>query len=629
MPQIELFFLYRIQFCILATIEPAMTPTTDSDALTGWRTRVLTGVLAATVFFSLHAQTDSLVNLLSNTRKDTVRVQLLNDLAFSLWSINPLAGVAYAEEALHLSDSLRYQRGRILSYKTMGVCYWSLGSYEPALRACFDGLSLANETGDQESVNRLEHNIALIYGEIKNWDQAIYYLRKNIAWYQRTKQWGELPRVYNNLGSTFFERRMLDSSLANYQKALRATPYGENIDEAKYIFVNMSESFFHLKNFEKAFYYANKALTLYTAQNDKSGMMECHTALGDLHFARKQWREAAENYNRAFALAREGSFTHYFSRLLRSQARLDSANGNFRQAFTRLQRAYIIRDSLNNFKQKADYDRLLVQHRTEQKEKENELLRQANIINQIKVEDSQRLIWIEAIASILIISLLIVFYYKRMGYRKKLEAAAFQHKIKEEKERIAQDLHDNIGTQLTSLSLGLKKLNREMKIPGDTLTNLNNGVTSTMAELRDTIWAMNKEEVTVEQLGDKINNLFWRIQKTTEDIHFQLSLCSQCPGIRLKPMQAINLFRIVQEAVNNSLKHGEATRIDVSLHKDELGQLVTRITDNGRGFTLATHGPDGHYGLQNMQRRAKEISATLEIQSGGGQGTLVYLKFAL
>ncbi len=606
-----------------------MNLTPDSAALAIGRALVLTGAVVGFIISSLQAQPDSVVVQINKMDKDTARVHFLNDLAFSLWSTNPLAGVAYAEQALQLSDSLRYQKGRIVSYKTLGVCYWSLGSYEPALRACFDGLSIANETGDQENVNRLEHNIALIYGEMKNWDQAIYYLRKNVAWYQRTKQWGELPRVYNNLGSTYFERRMLDSSLANYQKALRATPNGENIDEAKYIYVNMSESFFHLKDFDKAFDYAHKALALYQAVNDKSGMMECHTTLGDLHFANKQWQQARDNYNTAFALAREGSFTHYFSRLLRSQARLDSVNGNYRQAFARLQRAYAIRDSLNNFKQKADYDRLLVQHRTEQKEKENELLKQANVIHQMKVEDSQRLMWIEAIASILIISLLIIFYYKRMQYRKKLEAAALQHKIKEEKERIAQDLHDNIGTQLTSLSLGLNKLSRELREPTDTLNELSSGVASTMAELRDTIWAMNKEEVTVEQLGDKINNLFWRMRKTSEQVDFQLSLCSQCPGIHLKPMQAINLFRIVQEAVHNSLKHGEATRIDVSLKKDPAGQLVACITDNGRGFAPANESTDGHYGLQIMQKRALEIGGELQIQSKEQQGTMVDLKFAI
>lgn len=593
-----------------------------------WVCFFLTGFIVLTSASGSFAQMDSLLNVLQALPRDTNRVNALNELAYANWNIDPQRGIGYGDEALRLADSLQYDRGKAVAHKVIGVCYWSMGSYDPALRAFFDGLKIAEKIGDRENINRIEHNMALVHEDMGNTDQAIYFFRKNVEWYLRSGQLEELPRVYNNLGTAFFQQRKIDSSLANYQKALTVSPQKDNIDEAKFIFINMSEVLFYQKQYEKAREYLDKAIAIYTRENDKSGLVECYTMAGNLYVTQGKLPEARVNFSKALALAREGNFNHFFSGLYRSMSRLDSAQGNYRDAFLHFRKAAQLQDSLTNFRQKSEYERLLIQYRADQKEKENELLRQANLISTIKMEDNQRLMLIVVIGSISILGLIIYFSQKRAEYLKKMEEAEMQHQLRSEKERIAQDLHDNIGTQLTSLSLGLHKFARERGLEPQGWGHLNQSVQDTMLELRDTIWAIHNEEITLDQLGDKINNLFWRLRQSS-DTHYTLHLPVAIGDQKLKPTQAINLFRIVQEAINNSVSHGGATTVNVNIDVIPVGQLSVVVSDNGCGFEVEQKKKEGHFGLTNMHKRAAEINGELTVNSVSGQGTTISLRVAL
>jgi signal transduction histidine kinase len=573
-------------------------------------------------------QIDSLLSKLALLPNDTNRAITLNELAYQHWNINPLKGVDYGHAALQLADSLDYQKGMAVAYKTIGVCYWSMGSYEPALRAFFDGLKIAEEIGDHENINRIEHNMALVHEDMGNADQAIYFFRKNIDWYERTGQRGELPRVYNNIGTVFFQQGLVDSSLINYQSALTVTDLGENIDEAKYIFINMSEALFLKKDYGNAREYLNKAIEIYTRDNDISGLVECYSMAGKLYLSQRQFGEARINFDKALSLAIGGSFQHFYGSLYRSIAQLDSAQGNFKDAFLNFRKATLFQDSLNNFRQKSEYERLLIQHRTDQKEKENQLLKQANLINQIKMEDNKRLMLIVIIGSVSILGLIVFFSQKRAEYQRQLEEAELQHKIRHEKERIAQDLHDNIGTQLTSLSLGLSKFAKDHSLEADKWNHLNQSVHDTMLELRDTIWAINNEEITLEQLGDKINNLFWRMRQSSPT-DYALIMQQELMDKKLKPTEAINLFRIIQEAINNSVQHGTASKIKVAIESDSPSRLIVSIEDDGCGFKWGEATSEEHYGLSNMRRRAEEVGGELRIFSESGKGTRINLSLIL
>jgi signal transduction histidine kinase len=581
-------------------------------------------------FRSANAQgrLDSLQAVIQKLSTDSTKVDALNRLSYEYWNTNPLEGVEFGIEALRLADSLGYLKGKAEAQKSIGVCYWSLGSYDPALRSFFDGLKTAQLIGDNELLNRIEHNMALVHEDMGNIDQAVYYFRKNIDWYLRTEQKSELPRVFNNLGTAYFQAGMLDSSLANYHRGLALAP-AEESEDAKYLFINLAEAYFHKKDLDQARHYLNKAIAAYSKVDDKSGLVECYTMLGKLNIVRRDYVGAQTNLSEAWQLAKQGGFSHFYPDLLKTLASLDSARGNFKDAFLHYRQAVSWQDSLKNFRQKSEYERLLIQYRTDQKEKENQLLKQANVISQIRIEDDRRTMMILLVGSATILMLVLYFTYKRNQYRKRIEAAEIQSRLRQEKERIAQDLHDNIGSQLTSLSLGLNKISKEPAPDPTYWKVLNQSVSATMSELRDTIWAINKEEVTMEQLGDKLRNLIWRLRQSSERMEFEFELSA--PGtLTLKPMQAVNLFRIIQEAINNSCRHSEAQRVSIDLRISEDGnELQLAVEDNGKGFEADQPVQEDHYGLTSMKKRAVEIKARLTIQSAKGSGTRLTLSMPL
>lgn len=200
----------------------------------------------------------------------------------------------------------------------------------------------------------------------------------------------------------------------------------------------------------------------------------------------------------------------------------------------------------------------------------------------------------------------------------------FQNGLREQRESIAKDLHDNIGNQLTSLSLGLHHLEKGQDM--SLVRPLQEEIHSTMTELRDTIWAMHQQRITVEQLCDKLRNLVWRHghhHATGIACHFELP--PETTSRSLQPAQAINVFRILQEAISNALKHGQASSISIEVRPAPPDYFEFIVKDNGVGFDLPVEYIPDHYGLGNMRKRAEEINATFSLQSERGKGTTVSL----
>jgi signal transduction histidine kinase len=204
-----------------------------------------------------------------------------------------------------------------------------------------------------------------------------------------------------------------------------------------------------------------------------------------------------------------------------------------------------------------------------------------------------------------------------------------QNKLQEQRLRISRDLHDNIGSQLTfiissidSLKFGLR--NAEEKTM-DKLTGISNFASQTIFELRDTIWAMNKNDITCEDLQARISNFIEKAGTAKNEITFNFSVAETiCKDAKFTSIQGMNIYRIIQEAVNNALKHANATNINVHIDKEGATYHI-QIEDNGRGFDVQRIS--GGNGVKNMEKRAKEIAGALTISSKIGLGTTIEVSF--
>ena len=222
----------------------------------------------------------------------------------------------------------------------------------------------------------------------------------------------------------------------------------------------------------------------------------------------------------------------------------------------------------------------------------------------------------------------VVWRYNHWKYRKKIRELQARNELQNERERISRELHDNIGTQLSLISSNMDwllvapaNLNTEDRLRR--LLAVNEMAKDLVSDLRESIWALKKESIYLEELSDKLK--MFLLSKCSLDPSIELEIKEHIQVNRsLSPVEAINIFRICQEALVNSFKHAGASRMFLAIESDENRSYSFDISDNGIGF-INTNEFEGHYGLENMRHRALEIGAKLLVESAPGGGTRIQL----
>ena len=239
----------------------------------------------------------------------------------------------------------------------------------------------------------------------------------------------------------------------------------------------------------------------------------------------------------------------------------------------------------------------------------------------------QRL-WFRILIAVLLIGCItgIILWFQKQAYKRKMRAIELQQKIQMERERISRDLHDNVGTQLSLISNNVEWIQHPLKPmtdeeKADKLNFVNQTARDIIATLRETIWALSKEQISLEEFSDKLK-AFVQKQLTIYP-QIGLNFGEQITGaIILGPSEALNLFRICQEAIANALKYSGATHINIDI-KSGTAKYTVSITDDGKGFDINSVDPSIQNGLENMKYRADDINGTLTISTAPGKGTTV------
>ncbi|MES2727245.1 MAG: two-component regulator propeller domain-containing protein [Bacteroidota bacterium] len=231
--------------------------------------------------------------------------------------------------------------------------------------------------------------------------------------------------------------------------------------------------------------------------------------------------------------------------------------------------------------------------------------------------------------SIVGIGSIIMFYINRQKIKLKRELEV-QQKLEQERSRISRDLHDNVGAQLSYLITNVEwmlqhpdRINKEEEQLR--LQSLSEAGRNAILTLRQTIWAISHKELTVEDFADRFKQFALKMIEFNNGIqvHFQEHFMHTKT---LSPAVALNIFRICQEAFNNCLKHAQCTVINIRFDSNNDFVFTFTINDDGIGFDWDEANQKGHYGLINMQARAKETEAELIIKAEKGKGTTLILQ---
>lgn len=210
---------------------------------------------------------------------------------------------------------------------------------------------------------------------------------------------------------------------------------------------------------------------------------------------------------------------------------------------------------------------------------------------------------------------------------RKLEVA---RKIQDERERISRDLHDHVGSQLANLISGLDLVDTYAEHSDndkarELLVSLKDEAQLTIKQLRDTIWALHQGGITVDQFDEHIRSYVSNQRKVSEslEVHFKTNISH---SYELTATQALNLFRIVQEAIHNIVKHSGGKNMFITLQCTN-DEFKIDVTDDGE-FKEREETKES-YGLSNMHERAKELGAVFSLEKNNGSGTSVAISLPL
>ncbi|GLB48253.1 sensor histidine kinase [Neptunitalea lumnitzerae] len=212
-----------------------------------------------------------------------------------------------------------------------------------------------------------------------------------------------------------------------------------------------------------------------------------------------------------------------------------------------------------------------------------------------------------------------------IGHQKEMLLAAIETQ-EEERKRIAQDLHDDISSKLNVVSLNAQFLLEE-EMEGEELKQMLTQVLQITNATLDTSRkiAHNLLPPILEKFG-----LGAAIEEVCEEYHkskkVSVTLDNKYQTSFLAEQEELHVFRIVQELLNNSLKHGKATEIAVSIATDVSSGLTLVYRDNGKGFDVDKAMLKKGLGLQNIESRLEILKGNINYKSKPGEGVLVAIK---
>ncbi len=238
--------------------------------------------------------------------------------------------------------------------------------------------------------------------------------------------------------------------------------------------------------------------------------------------------------------------------------------------------------------------------------------------------------WFIALAALGLLALVggAVRLVEKRKHQRRLKLLEQERALERERARIAQDLHDDLGSSLTRISLLSDLARADKDSPSQVEVHaqkISQSAGQTVRALEEIVWALRPGSDSLQSLVEYIahfaNELF-----DGDTARCRLDLPQDLPTRSLPPEMRHNIFLVVKEALTNALKHGHAREVRVQA-KATARTLEIVVQDDGRGFEAEAlpPAPGKRHGLGNMRRRAEDMGGTLAVESARGKGTTVRL----
>lgn len=245
---------------------------------------------------------DSLSILLDrHTSQDTVRVVLLNEIAYSYYMTDPAKGLEKAKQAVTLAGKLNYTHGLAMGYSRMGINYWACGKDSLAMAANEKALLIYKKSGDLLSYAKALNNRALNYYALENYIVAIHDHEKALEIFRKLNHPEGIQNSYSNMGVVFLALNDYPRALEAFLNANRILP-SANYPLQGSILNNIGLVYKNLKEYPKALSYQQQALKKYQALGDKQGIASTLANIASLYDFLQDAQKALSFYRQALKI---------------------------------------------------------------------------------------------------------------------------------------------------------------------------------------------------------------------------------------------------------------------------------------------------------------------------------------
>lgn len=499
---------------------------------------------------------------------------------------------------------------------------------------------------------------------------AISLLKKSLTLFEELENVPKQSQVFKVLGNCAFMSEDLGQAKDYYKRSAQLSlAIGDTIPTAT-TYTNISRVFEGLKKLDSAIYYNNKAreiskiapsqteLKFIVYSNDanfKGALLQFEEAEKSIKIARETAEEIghpgmigtvlqmsaaiAEKQNKperalkeaekAYQIFNESNLESYSQQTLYLMQDYAAKSNEYKKAYTYLNRYTKERDSMSLLENMNNLNNLQLKYKTA--EKELKITQQQAEIT--KKENQNKLIAILTVGLALLSTLLFLFYRQRQKTQKQQIASLENERENialrslitgEEKERsrIAKELHDGLGGILAVSKMHTSKLLSQQPETKE-LTKISELIDTAAKESRRISHNLLPENLLQKGLDAALTDFISSVKEShLLDASYQSINISKT----LPQSFQLSVYRIVQELMNNIIKHSEATEAIVQLHQDD-GKLTITVEDNGKGFSNE-HASDG-IGLSNIKSRLSLLKGSFAIDSTASNGTSVFIELQL
>lgn len=518
-------------------------------------------------------------------------------------------------------------------YNNKGLIYWGKEQYKTAMDYYLSSYEIFKDLGQQRGQANSLNNIGLLLSKLKRHKEANTYQKRALTIRKEIKDTYGIGASYTNMVMNFSALKQLDSCVYYAQKSIVTKKKSNDVKGLATSYNSLGKTYQQLKQNDSAVYYLEKADEIYKRFNARKHRAKNIQLLGIAYYDQGKYKAAIDAYTIALENL-DDSQVMIKSKAVRRMANAYRELGDHQNASIYYQETIKLQDTIQKNKETIATNEIFEKYQSSEKEKEI-LLQRAQIAEKNASISQKNTAIYAMIAGVLVLLALGYLVYNQQQLKNRqlqkenelkdaLLKVETQNKLHEQRLKISRDLHDNIGSQLTFIISSIDNLKYSLKdaTPEFTerLSNINFFTRNTINQLRDTIWAMNKDTISFEDLELRMMNHIGQAKLLTgAEIEFTNNVFEE---ITFSSLVGINIFRIMQEAINNAIKHAEAEKINIHFTYNDK-EYILLINDTGKGFNYATVAEKS--GIENMELRAEEIQGKLTVISGIGHGTTINL----